>query len=109
MSTPGIPRPPPAHVGRPPPYGSGLHVNPWVAHIRAFAAKHNLTYGCALSNPDCRASYKSKRPTARQLLGDVEGIESADLAPMTTDLDKRLRRTGADAALDATLRAFGYE
>ncbi len=83
--------------------------NPWVEHIRAFAKKHGLAYGCALSNPQCRASYKSKKPTARQLLGDVEGIERADLAPMLADLERRLKRVGGDAALVATLRAFGYE
>ena len=83
--------------------------NPWVTHIKAYAKKHGLAYGCALSNPECRASYKSKKPTARQLLADVEGIERADLAPMTTDLDKRLKRVGGDAALAATLKRFGYE
>ena len=83
-------------------------MNPWVAHIKAFAKKHDLAYGCALSNPQCRATYKSTKPTARQLLADVEGIDRADVGPMLADLDKRLRRVGADAALAATLRAFDY-
>ena len=79
-----------------------------MTHIRAWAAKNKVPYGCALSNPQCRASYKSKKPTARQLLADVEGIDRADVGPMLADLDKRLRRVGADAALAATLRAFDY-
>ena len=83
--------------------------NPWVTHIKQFAKKHGLAYGCALSNPECRATYQAKKPTARQLLADVEGIEHADVAPMLADLERRLKRVGGDAALAATLRAFGYE
>jgi len=33
--------------------------NKWVEHIRAFAKKHNLSYGCALSDPKCKETYKS--------------------------------------------------
>lgn len=32
-------------------------VNKWVEHIRAFAKKNGLTYGCALSDPKCKSSY----------------------------------------------------
>lgn len=32
-------------------------VNKWVEHIRAFAKKNNLSYGCALSDPKCKSSY----------------------------------------------------
>jgi len=34
----------------------------WTEHIKAFAKEHNISYGCALSNPDCSASYRNKRP-----------------------------------------------
>ena len=34
--------------------------NKWIEHIRAFAKSHNVPYGCALSNPECLASYKAK-------------------------------------------------
>ncbi len=84
-------------------------MNPWIAHIKKFAAKNHIAYGCALSNPQCRATYQAKKPTARKLLADVEGLERADLAPMLADLERRLKRVGGDAALAATLRAFGYE
>lgn len=33
--------------------------NAWVEHIRAFAKKHNLSYGCALSDPKCKETYRS--------------------------------------------------
>jgi len=31
--------------------------NPWVNHVRNFAKTHNISYGCAISNPDCKSSY----------------------------------------------------
>jgi hypothetical protein len=33
--------------------------SPWIAHCKAFAKKHGLTYPQALSHPDCKATYKS--------------------------------------------------
>ena len=35
--------------------------NPWVEHIKEFAKKTGKTYGCALSDPECKSSYKSKK------------------------------------------------
>ena len=32
--------------------------NRWVDHVKAFAKANNLAYGCAISNPQCKASYK---------------------------------------------------
>jgi len=34
----------------------------WTEHIKSFAKEHNMSYGCALSNPACSASYREKRP-----------------------------------------------
>jgi hypothetical protein len=31
--------------------------NPWVNHIKQFAQDKGITYACALTNPDCKASY----------------------------------------------------
>lgn len=33
----------------------------WIQHIKAFAAKNNLSYGCALSNPECSRSYRASK------------------------------------------------
>ena len=35
-------------------------INPWIEHIKAYAKKNNITYGCALSLPDCKNTYKKK-------------------------------------------------
>jgi len=31
--------------------------SPWVKHVRNYAEKHNLSYMCAQTTPDCKASY----------------------------------------------------
>ena len=36
----------------------------WTDHIREYAKKHGLTYACALSQPDCAATYKGKKAEA---------------------------------------------
>jgi hypothetical protein len=40
----------------------------WIQHIKDFAAKNNLSYGCAMSDPQCKATYVSvKKPTKTAL------------------------------------------
>ncbi len=83
-------------------------VNEWVEHIRAFAKKNKMAYACALSNEQCRASYKPKKLSAKMILSDFEGIEDLDFKPMLSDLTKRLKRSSPDEALRETLILFGY-
>ena len=83
-------------------------VNDWILHIKSFAKKHKIAYGCALSNPECRASYKPKKISAKMLLSDFEGIEDADVKPMLLYLTKRLKLASPKIALDETLLKFGY-
>ena len=82
--------------------------NAWVDHIRAFAAKHKVPYGCALSNPECRKTYKSKKPTATQLLDDVEGIDAVDYDAMHAFVEKKIRRNSPEDTLASVLKKFGY-
>jgi hypothetical protein len=35
--------------------------NAWVEHIKKYAKDNNVSYGCALSMPDCKESYKNKK------------------------------------------------
>jgi hypothetical protein len=37
-------------------------VSQWILHIKDYAQRHNLSYGCALSKPECRAEYREKYP-----------------------------------------------
>ena len=34
----------------------------WVEHIKEFAKRKGMTYGCALSDAECKAEYHSKKP-----------------------------------------------
>lgn len=34
--------------------------NSWIEHVKAFAKKNNMTYGCALSDPKVKVGYVSK-------------------------------------------------
>ena len=36
-------------------------MNPWIEHVRAFARKFNLSYAAALSHPDIKKGYVSKK------------------------------------------------
>ena len=35
--------------------------NAWIDHIFDYADKKNITFGCALSNPNCLATYRKKK------------------------------------------------
>jgi len=41
--------------------------NRWVDHVKSFAAKNNLSYGCALSKPECKESYRAKYGVSKKL------------------------------------------
>ena len=37
--------------------------NAWITHVKEFAQRNGLTYGCALSTPECKAEYQqNKKP-----------------------------------------------
>jgi hypothetical protein len=38
--------------------GAAKSKSPWIAHVKAFAAKHSMSYSDALKHPSCRASYR---------------------------------------------------
>jgi hypothetical protein len=40
--------------------------NKWIEHVKAFASKNNLSYGCAISKPECKSSYqKAPKPPSK--------------------------------------------
>jgi hypothetical protein len=36
--------------------------NAWIEHVRRWSKANNETYMCAVTKPECRASYKTGRP-----------------------------------------------
>ena len=49
--------------------------NPWVLHVKDYAKKNNLSYMCAMTTPDCKASYKKPTP--------VKKIKTIEVKPTT--------------------------
>ena len=41
--------------------------NRWVEHVRKFATDNNLSYGCALSKPECKETYRAKYGVSKKL------------------------------------------
>ena len=38
--------------------------NSWVTFVKAWSAKHGKSYMCAVSDPKCRADYKTRAPSS---------------------------------------------
>lgn len=36
-------------------------MNPWIQHVKQYAAKKGMKYGDALKDPQCRATYKKMK------------------------------------------------
>lgn len=34
----------------------------WVDYVKEFAKENNITYGCAMTNDECKRSYKLNKP-----------------------------------------------
>ena len=82
--------------------------NAWVVFLKDYAKKNKIPYSCAVANPECKRLYRAKKPTATQLLDDLEGIEPADYNAMHAFLEKTLLRSSALVAEAAVLKKFGY-
>lgn len=56
-------------------------VSAWVEHIRDFAKRNNLTYGCALSDPNCSKEYHAKKPSKlnKKEKKEVESMGAEDI------------------------------
>ena len=39
--------------------------NAWITHVKKYAEEHNLSYGCAITTPECKASYVKAPRKAR--------------------------------------------
>ena len=66
--------------------------NKWVEHIKTFAKSHNIAYGCALSNPECLASYKAKKNTIKPLNTQERAEFNKKMTKMARETSKKVRR-----------------
>ena len=42
--------------------------NAWVIHVKKFASENNKSYGCAISDPECKSNYKkiNRKPKLKE-------------------------------------------
>ena len=45
--------------------------NEWIEHVKKIARENNMTYGCAISDARCKASYKPKHKIVTKSPTDV--------------------------------------
>ena len=50
--------------------------NAWVMHVKQWAAKNNKAYGCAISDPECKSSYKKPEKEKKSLNKDLNSLEN---------------------------------
>ena len=57
--------------------------NQWVTHVKNWASKNDMSYGCAISQPECKASYyKQKERNAKKTRTpeqEMEGMGAEDV------------------------------
>ena len=57
--------------------------NKWIDHIKSFAKQHGLSYGCALSDPNCSKSYKEGKTTTTKTKAITAPVVAKTVAPKT--------------------------
>jgi len=76
--------------------------NAWVEHVRKFASKNGISYGCAVSDPECKASYhKQKARNAKKTrtpAQETEGMggEDVNVAEKPKPKPKKLKPLTSD-------------
>jgi hypothetical protein len=64
----------------------------WVQHIKDFAKEKGITYGCALSDPECSRTYREKAPVVLKPI--IKKDEAMQLA--LKEMDKWTEETYND-------------
>ena len=41
-------------------------MNPWILHVKNYAQRNDLSYGCALSTPECKEEYQQNKKPKEQ-------------------------------------------
>lgn len=76
----------------------------WTEFVKEWASKRNLTYGCALSKPECSADYKKKYPkplTKKQQKAKDTFRESVERGEMEDEDINRARKKPSKEAKEA--------
>jgi hypothetical protein len=75
-------------------------VNSWIEHVKKFAKKNGLSYACAISNPDCKNSYKPKpKDKDKKKVVEAPKAKAPVFKPVTVtkgDIQKALEKRGKE-------------
>jgi hypothetical protein len=76
--------------------------NAWVEHVRKFASKNNMSYGCAVSDAECKASYHRQKARnakkTRTPAQEMEGMGAEDMPVAEAAKRRRARVSKARQA-----------
>tara|TARA_R110000772_G_C13250663_1_gene434514 strand:- start:547 stop:1293 length:747 start_codon:yes stop_codon:yes gene_type:complete len=77
--------------------------NDWIEHVRAFAKKNNLSYGCAITNPNVKDGYvkKSKPVTVKKSKEQEESRATAPVVKAPAKTKKQVAEEKAKAKKEA--------
>jgi hypothetical protein len=64
----------------------------WIEHIRDFAKRNNLTYGCALSDPKCSEEYRIKNPKPVKAVKGKKGKQEEETFEITPVKRKKIKK-----------------
>lgn len=68
-------------------------VNAWVEFVRKYSKDHNISYGCAISKPDCKEQYHSKTRKLADLNANTPKILSSQKSSQLKDALSNIKRT----------------
>jgi len=63
-------------------------MNKWVEHVKAFSKKNNISYGCAISNEDCKKEYRESKSQSGARISKsvpISGEKVKNIIPIITD------------------------
>lgn len=78
--------------------------NQWIDHVKKFAADNNLSYGCALSKPECKETYRAKYGVSKKLTKkqNIEkmGAEDFDAPNMKLVVKEKKKRRPKELVIE---------
>jgi hypothetical protein len=77
--------------------------NRWIEFVKEFAAKNNITYGCALTKPELKTEYRSKYPKEEKAKKSVKVVEEKEEIVIEPVKKKRVKKAKAKVIEPLTL------
>jgi hypothetical protein len=78
--------------------------NRWTEFVRDFANRNNLTYGCAMSKPECKSQYHKKypKPLTKKQQKEREGQETQMMSEADVNVAEPRKKKAGRKAIYAT-------